>query len=460
MRALTSGLLVLLACGGPEDDAQTPAPELAAYSIHEWGFIAHHYAAPADELLTSGTAPTPASGTSVGLGNIGHIGHGGKPVLYVHLEGDGDIARFVATLSTSGTFVEEWPHSETSTPTSLTWEVEARRGSCSAEGSYPAAGDGHCTGITDHYCEAAELAHYETDDSACLTVDGNQWNHLFYRAQTTGELPISVSKVDANFTVRGALAIPGRIMRIRRAAHVSGSRVVIFDAPAAGQNRVAPEPYADAVSGIRALETELGARGMSADEVQSFMTAWQAELFGETAEHPRVQMVGQPPFGLQPKRDALIYFLPAATLDAMVPLSFTPSPTEVHRAVLVRIDLGEAEPTYGGGTGYGRRHSPRPTVRMGELTVRGDVLVEVARRIGRRHLNEVRNCYTEHVPAAEARHTLELIVAASGTVESASVTGAAGPLQACVVASAQRWVFPPPDTETRISIPLSFARPQ
>jgi hypothetical protein len=326
-----------------QEAAEPTAPEVdTAYAIHEWGFIAHHYA-DEESLLTSGTAPAAerVPPTQIPRGHVNSRAVG-KPVIYVHLQGEGNIARFHASLSTTGRFLEEWPHSEDSTATSLTWDVEARRGSCSARGNYPVAADSHCSGIADRYCEAAELANYETEDSACLTVDGEEWNHLFYRAQVAGDVPLRLSKSGDAFTVHGSGALPGRLMRIRRADDASGTRVALFDAPAAGESLSIPAaPHQPAAVGIAALEAELSALGLSDAEVEAFMIAWQAELFGDTAERTQVEMLGSPPRDLRPKADALIYFLPTATLDAMVPFTFTPPPTEVRRAVLVRVDLGE-----------------------------------------------------------------------------------------------------------------------
>lgn len=367
MRIALSVVSILVACGGPNEPSPPPpevTPEAQSepeespavdtpYAIHEWGFIAHHYADAEGALLTSGSVPAADQTRRVGL-PVRHTSglSGGKPVIYVHLQGEGDVARFTASLSTAGRFLEEWPHSEGSTSTRLTWDVEAKRGSCSARYRYPRAGDRHCTGIADGYCEAAELAHYETQDSACLTVDDAQWNHLFYRAQIAGDVPMRVTKSGENFAVASSGALPGRLMRIQRADEASDTRVALFDAPSPGESLSLPrEPDQPAAIGIAALESELGALGMSPSEIDAFMIAWQAELFGDTAERAQVPLVGLPPYDLRPKADALIYFLPTATLDAMVPLAFTPPPADVRRAVLVRVDLGEAhEP---GTTGLG-----------------------------------------------------------------------------------------------------------
>lgn len=478
--ALPCLVLALMACGDEanESAATTPAVELpesavnapqvgAAYAIHEWGFIAQHYAAGEAELLTSRAVPSPEVVRLLGVGDPSY-GFGGKPVIYVHLQGEGTLARFRASLSTAGRFVEEWPHSEGSTPTRLTWDVEARRGSCSAAGNYPIAADEHCGGISDHYCEAAELADYETEDSACLTIEGKQWNHLFYRAEVSGAVPIRVSKSEDVFTVHSSAALPGRLMRIHRTDDASGTFVALFDPPAAGESLTLPAPDRPAAAGIAAVESELSALGMSEDEANAFMTAWQPELFGDTPERAQVEMVGRPPLALQPKDDALIYFLPMASVDAMVPLDFTPPPAEIRRAILVRIDLGTATPAHGladigtatsgpGTIGLGNvghiGHSGPPSanqqppssrvrVRHRGLSIDGEYPPEVARRVIRRHINEVRLCADQEFTGTDGNLDLRFAIDTTGAVGDAQVEGGPSELNTCVTTALRRWRFP------------------
>lgn len=457
----------------PSEGPSEPEVE-TTYAIHEWGFIAHHYEEGESELLSSGAVPAPVYQRPINLNPHPTGRGGGKPVIYVHLQGDGNIARFRASLSTGGRFLEEWPHSEGSTPTQLTWDVTAQRGSCSAEGRYPVANDEHCAGIADHYCEAAELAQYETDDSACLTVAGGRWNHLFYRGEVPGDVPLRVTKRGHTFSVRNSAELPGRLMRILREDDAPGTRVALFDAPGVGESMVLPTPEEPAAVGIAALEAELSALGMSEDESAAFMTAWQAELFGDTPERGQVEMVGSPPHDLRPKADALMYFLPVATLNAMVPLDFTPPPTETRRAVLVRIDLGEAHvPPHGTITaetvglgnhsGYGRVPSDRLHVRMGAVSVEGALSREVVRRVMRRYAVRLRDCGEENLSrGTETDAELQFVVRADGTVQNPSVEGAPAGLDACLRTAAQRWRFPSPDDggTLQVSTSVNFRFPE
>ena len=467
---------------------EAPAPS-AAYAIHEWGFIAHHYADDESAPLTTSTAPAAEERQPTPQLSPGRIIEhaGGKPVLYVHLLGEGEVAHFTASLSTAGRFVEEWPESENSTPTRLSWEVEARRSACSAIGRYPVAGSPHCFGIADAYCEAAELAHYETQDSACLTVASSngaseRLNHLFYRAQMPGDLPLRVSKRGDAFSVVNSDALPGRLMRIRRADDASATRVALFDAPSEGESLVLPSsPDQPASVGIAALESELAALGMSEDEVGAFMTAWQAELFGDTAERTRVEMVGSPPMSLQPKADALIYFAPTTTLDAMVSLAFTPPPAEVRRAILVRVDLGEpsnaAAPAPGhNAVGHSREslatlgseaRAMAPLVslgaglRPGEVVVEGDLPLEVVRRVIRGRVGEFRFC-AERSPAPEGETTLDVRVDVQpeGRVRNAVVQNGPRELVACVQGVARRLRFPASESGAQVTLPLHYQFPR
>lgn len=462
----------------PATEAQAPeaalgeepsGPEVeTAYAVHEWGFIAHHYDEAEDALLSSGAVPAPVYRRPINLDPHPTGRGGGKPVIYVHLQGEGNIARFNASLSTAGRFLEEWPHSEGSTPTHLAWDVEARRGSCSAEGRYPIANDEHCAGIADHYCEAAELAQYETEDSACLTVDGARWNHLFYRGDIPGDVPLRVTKRGDSFSLQNSAELPGRLMRILREDDAQGTRVALFGAPLAGESMALPTPEEPAAVGITALEAELGALGMSEEETAAFMTAWQAELFGDTPERAQVEMVGSPPHELRPKADALIYFLPVAALDAMVPLDFTPPPAEVRRAVLVRIDLGEADVPSGGTItaatiglgnhgGYGRVPGRRLQVRLGAVSVEGALPQEVVRRMMRRYIVRLRECGAEHLSGGtETDVELRFVVRADGSVQGPSVEGASAGLSECLRATALRWRLPAPDDGGTLQVSTSI----
>ncbi|MFK7999320.1 MAG: AgmX/PglI C-terminal domain-containing protein [Polyangiales bacterium] len=453
----------------PSREAAPREPEVeTAYAIHEWGFIAHHYDEAEDALISSGAVPAPVYRRPINLDPHPTGRGGGKPVIYVHLQGEGNVARFNASLSTAGRFLEEWPHSEGSTPTRLTWDVAARRGSCSADARYPVANDEHCAGIADGYCEAAELAHYETEDSACLTVAGDQWNHLFYRAQIPGDVPLRVSKSGETFTVHNSAQLPGRLMRIHREDDAVNSRVVLFDAPAAGESMVVPAADSPAPLGVAALEAELSALGMSADETEAFMIAWEAELFGDTSQRTQVEMIGSPPHDLRPKADSLLYFLPVVTLDAMVPLAFTPPPAEVRRAVLVRIDLGEARvPSHGStisaGTiglgnhsGYGNGARNRVVVRMGPVRVEGEFSQEIVRRTIRRRNGELRVCGEEHLSAgSEAEVTLQFTITPEGAVQGITTAGGSAALRACFTSNIEAWTFPYPDMR-RLQVSTSF----
>ena len=206
----------------------------------------------------------------------------------------------------------------------------------------------------------------------------------------------------------------------------------------------------------------------------SFLPRQNAELFGETPERGLIEMVGSPPRDLRPKADALLYFLPMATLDAMLPLAFTPPPAEVRRAVLVRIDLGEAYvPSWGtiglGNLGHIGSSSPsnpnyRPPpwlvrVRQPSLHVDGVLSERVVRRVIRRHINEARFCAEQHLEGVGTEANLELRfgISATGSVQDALVTGGPPELNGCVSAAVRRWTFPSPDSGTvRVTAPMYF----
>ena len=119
----------------------------------------------------------------------------------------------------------------------------------------------------------------------------------------------------------------------------------------------------------------------------------------------------------------------------------------------------------GGGVGYGYgdgfggldlraggfrgRAAEVPRVELRVLSARG-ASKEVARRIGQRHLNELRFCYEQHASGApdSAELTLRLAIGPDGQVQRVELAplrarvSRAVQLHACLSAAAQRWLFP------------------
>jgi TonB family protein len=109
-------------------------------------------------------------------------------------------------------------------------------------------------------------------------------------------------------------------------------------------------------------------------------------------------------------------------------------------------------PGYGEGVGQlAMRRAPRvPEALPGLASVRGTLDKEIIRRIVRRHLNEVRFCYTQALaarPALEGRLVVQFTIAPTGRVLASALgssTLGAPAVESCVVQAVKRWDFPEP----------------
>jgi hypothetical protein len=119
----------------------------------------------------------------------------------------------------------------------------------------------------------------------------------------------------------------------------------------------------------------------------------------------------------------------------------------------------------------GSAASPSVIMTLPTVTPRGFTR-EVARRVVRRHLNEVRFCYEQQLtasPALETDYTLVLDVDGTGTVAGAHATltrtpsdlasagerGVLGPLVDCLAAAGRRWAFPPPSRAVPVVVTVT-----
>jgi hypothetical protein len=279
-----------------------------------------------------------------------------KPVFYVHLDDGVDTARFsLGVRSVSrGRVLEHYPPAvRQERNTGLTWPaVVARRGAC--RGVYPGLTDSLCQ-TPDGVCELAELSAYETNDAACLQVGDESVGLLFYRmAGARDTLPLDVRPhPDGRVVVRSVIAPPGGlVLRVHRDPAFGRTTVRQVQLDADGRASVPPASQAagliSAQRGLALLSSALDAAGLTAQERDAFLRAWRSALFGgegpaaSTVTSASPSTAGAPPpegHPLAPVRDALLYFWPPAEVDAALPLTITPSPREVRRVFVVRVDL-------------------------------------------------------------------------------------------------------------------------
>jgi hypothetical protein len=343
-RATAAPLLLLAACttttppaGGhavQPEPAHAPAPASSGYAVHEWGLI---------DVDASGRAEL-AAGPGHPERSLRPVR---KPVLYVHLADDVDTITFSARVDLpQGAMIEHWPPGQVDGG-SLGWSgVTARRARCAT--AVPSGAP--CT-APDGVCELPDLPLYDAPTAACLTLGDHSAGMLFYRGAVPAlELPLTVTRDDDGAVrVRAkddAPAMVGEVLRVSAgpsgpwpAGHVVIARVKV---PAPGATVSLP---LGAIAVSRAAEeTELRnavtGLGLSGDEADAFVRAWGAALFGEgggPARDVRSARELSPPTIPQ---DAILYWLPPAAIERLARLSFDPAPSEIRRAMLVRVDLG------------------------------------------------------------------------------------------------------------------------
>ena len=431
----------------------------------------------------------------------------GKPVLYVHMDDGTDALTLDVAVRPAGgaRVLEVFPDATMPADrTSLRWgEVRVTRGAC--HGAYPALADTRCQ-TEDGLCEQSELARYETDDSDCVHVGETAAGLLFYRTGSAeAELPLLVERGDAGAVrVRprdGAPPMRGWIMRIQRGADRSTTMVRVASLEGVGQESlVLAQAQGDGVvPGDQAritLGQALAEAGLTDAERDAFMAAWSDALFGResgaaaagppagahgegagleggiigsgalggAANGPGaargVSASGRPgrPFTtigrigggpptpqhvLGSVQDAVLYVVPPASVDALLPLEAAPAPREVRRVFVARVDLTPLD---------------RVTLRAGRATVTGALEEPVVRRVIRRHFWPLRQCLHANESATNLQATLR--VQPSGAVSEATLGGDSlgEEERACFLEAMRAIRFPTAETVTDVNQPFVIAR--
>ena len=331
--------------------AEATATAGTGYSIHEWGLIdvdlsdsRAEYAAgpgrrpahaPGGTRVDPAVRPIRTPGqlldeveTLTGFPTGRPSGARRKPVLYFHLaEGASDLSVNVSvSLAPEGRVVEHFPAGDLSEHAVSWTDVGLSRGACEG-GPYPRETDPICTNVADDYCEAAELAAYHASDADCLSVRGQRQAFLFYRGDgPMPALPLRIERgSDGTVTVHNeSMATPvGELLRIRRGA--DGIRVAALAIPAMGSSIAVGRPSDEPGDTHReTLRRQLRAIGLSDGEAAAFEAAWFGELFDASASTPHAL------------RDAVLYFLPAETVDGFAHIEATPAPSATVRAMAIR----------------------------------------------------------------------------------------------------------------------------
>ena len=134
---------------------------------------------------------------------------------------------------------------------------------------------------------------------------------------------------------------------------------------------------------------------------------------------------------------------------------------------------GDCGDGYRYGSGVALDSGRRPTrvpgpITVGKVEAIGALSKEAIRRVINRHRNEVKFCYErglQNRPDLEGRLTMRFMIAPSGMVQVASVSGStlgdAG-VESCVLASVRRWTFPQPEGGggVMVTYPFMMTAPQ
>jgi len=281
--------------------------------LHEWGLYSVRLGDPALQATTRGDVEP-----------LGFEDALGKPVLYAHLRPGLESHHFqVAVEPSSGEIVERYPPWDVTT---VARRCERRRRHYFCE---PRPADG--------YCEALSGRSNETDDGACLIVDEHEWDHLFYRAAVARqpELPLEVRGDGDGVRVRARAQIPGHLIFVARGDSDDATTVRVVAPPGEGEEVTLPSPDASAEEGVTALGEDLVALGLTENERDAFLGAWQRELFG--TGHLHAVATAMPPSLRSPKR-MLLYWMPPAAVNEVVRLDVSDD-VEVKRILLVRVGL-------------------------------------------------------------------------------------------------------------------------
>jgi hypothetical protein len=206
-------------------------------------------------------------------------------------------------------YLKDWSHNQRQPDSSISWDSVSLQPNDSA--SLP--GEDR----TNHYYAARQTS---STPLRIKTQSGEQTEKfLFYRGVASFSVPVSVNlaqdgKVSAeNHTSQ---EIPAMLVFERRGDKI-GFRFV--DASAATPTPDPPDLNATMDSLKQAVEDMLIAQGLYQDEAQAMFETWRDSWFEEGSR--------------------LLYIVPREFVDSVLPLSINPSPAEIVRVFVGRMEL-------------------------------------------------------------------------------------------------------------------------
>lgn len=351
-----ANVVLLAACSKTPAPSRAPAPPpRASFTVHEWGLFGLDIAADARLAVASGTQRIDGTEQAIGdalrdvgapVGGFGGLGFsgsgvgGGKPVVYVHLDPGVDTARFSLSVDVPRASVREvFPSASVEDARFTFGPVVATRGRCATPTPPPTGETSGCTGVADHYCEAAEIPRYHADDDTCLTTSGQSSELLFYRAAELdpARLPLVLERTGDTYALRAreGATLEGPVLFVER--KLDGTVHLRALAAAERSGPVTSDGGSTNPSDSRALLTAHARRlGLTEAEADAFIDAWAPAIF-DGCHRTGPEASGEAPAVLGVAEVSLLYFAPRSVVDTMLPMTVTPPARETNRAFLVRV---------------------------------------------------------------------------------------------------------------------------
>ncbi len=156
-------------------------------------------------------------------------------------------------------------------------------------------------------------------DASPLTVGDQHEKFLFYRG--VGRFPVPLTarlSADGRIAVNNvsAASVPNVIFFENRGGHIGYRNVGSLN----GEVRVDRVPLDGSLTALRAeLESALLAQGLFPKEARAMLATWQDSWFEEGSR--------------------LIYLVPSATINSVLPLQVSPAPSQTARVFVGRVEL-------------------------------------------------------------------------------------------------------------------------
>jgi len=199
------------------------------------------------------------------------------------------------------------------------------------EGNWKFLDDNH----SSHYYAARNTASAPVEVSKSDVAEHEKF--LFYRGVASVQPPLSVRLVGSEVIVKNRT--PDRTGAVILFEN-RGGRIGYHVATDSESTLERPELNADLGSLQRELQGALIAAGLFPDEAQAMLDTWRDTWFEEGAR--------------------VIYILPRAAVDAILPLSIDPSPAKIERVFVGRIEI--ITPEIVGAVAAAQRSNDRATL--------------------------------------------------------------------------------------------------